>query len=241
MQAETILQQLNLTKKQAQIYLACLKEKTGSISQIAKKADIKRPTAYLVIEELIKKGLLMKTSQGKRTYYKPEAPQKILQNIEQQKSSFLAILPQLESIYQSQNNKPKMSFYEGKKAIGEISQAIWRAKEIWAVFSADNFLKHFKLSDNKHFFNILIRNGGIIYDILEDTPKARKFAQSKYRCGVSKVKFLPKNVKIKTDIQVWGNKVALTSFENLTCTIIEDESIAKTQLQLLQLIWQNLP
>jgi len=55
------LQNLDLNPNEAKTFLAILEIGPASISDIAKRARIKRPTTYYLIEELIKKGLFSKS------------------------------------------------------------------------------------------------------------------------------------------------------------------------------------
>ena len=240
MAVEPKLKQCGLNEKEAKMYLAALALGTSSITQLAKKAGLKRPTAYLVIDDLLKKLLLIKIPKGKKTYFKAENPKLLSQQLESRKNALEEILPELKNIYFSNLKQPKIRFYEGKKNIYKIQEEMCKAKETWAVFSPENFLKVFSHKDNEHFFRVLVRNGGIIYDMFEDTKKAREFARAKYRFGISEVRFLPPQIKFATDIWVHEDKLTAISFENLTAMVIEDASIAKTQKQLLQFIWNHL-
>ncbi|MDD5750492.1 MAG: helix-turn-helix domain-containing protein [Candidatus Pacebacteria bacterium] len=241
MDKEKILQTLNLNQKEAKIYLAALSLGGASVTGLSRKAGLKRPTAYLIIDELLKKHLLVKAPQGKKVIYKPVNPDMLGERLEKQRQYFSLIVPELRSLYASSLKQPKARLYEGKEGIFHVQEEMCRAKEIWAVFSPENFLKVFSHRDNRHFFRILVRSGGIIYDMLEDTKKAREFARATYRAGVSEVRFLPKELRFSTDIWTHGDKVVMISFENLTAIVIEDASIASTQQQLLRFIWQKLP
>lgn len=240
MEKEKIFQQIGLNEKEAKVYMASLSASASSIAQLAKKSGLKRPNTYLVIDDLLKKQLLIKSPKGKKTLYKPATPQELHNKINQTKENFEKILPELQETYQAQNSQPKIRFYEGKQGIYQIQEEMCRAKEIWAVFSPEKFFKIFNLKDNRHFFNILIRHGGIIYDIFEDTKKARQLARLRYRTGVSEVKFFPKEMKFATDILVYDDKLALISFDNLLGTVVEDISLAQTQKLLLKFIWSHL-
>ena len=240
MEKENLLQQLGLSEKESALYLTALDSGVVSITQLAKKSGLKRPTCYLVIEELVKKHLLTKTPKGKRMCYKAENPLILSQQIEKTQETLNMLLPSLLSSFQKYSHQPKIRFYEGKQQISKMSEEVYHAKEIWAMFSPENFLNVFSKQENKHFFNILIRHGGVIYDIFEDTAKAREFAKAKYRTGISHVKFLPSDFKIATDFMVYGDKLAIVSFENLIGLIIEDKAIAQTQRQVLKFIWEKL-
>lgn len=240
MNLQQTLKEYGLNNKEAKVYLAILALGAASITEISKKAGLKRPTVYLMIDNLIQKNLLIKTPQGKKVYYKAGNPEKLIQDLEEKKQKISVIVPYLKFLYLKHSKKPGIRFYEGRDKILQVQEEIFRAKEIWAMFSVDNFLKVFREADSRHCFRLLIRHGGFIYDLLEDTKKAREFSRIKYRFGVSEVKFLPPKIKLATDLLVYEDKVALISFENLTTTIIEDPSISQMQKMMLQFIWHNL-
>lgn len=240
MDTKEILKEYGLTEKEAELYLASVDLGTASITELAKKSNLKRPTTYIIIDELLKKHLLVKVPKGKKICYRPEHPKALKENLQEKVKQIEQLVPYLASLHEKSSQKPKIRFYEGKEKIHKVSEEIYKAKEIWAVFSVDKFLSVFTEKESQHFFRILIRHGGIIYDLLENTQKAREFARAKHRFAVSEVKFLPKDIKFATDILVYGDKTALISFTNLTATVIEDESIANIQKQLLQFVWNNL-
>jgi len=50
------LQKLGLSDKESKVYLASLELGPAPIAAIAKQASVNRPTTYVIIESLIKKG-----------------------------------------------------------------------------------------------------------------------------------------------------------------------------------------
>lgn len=237
---QKILRQYGLTEKEADFYIAALSLGTASITSITKKAGLKRPTAYLVIDELLKKHLLISVPQGKKIFYKAEHPEKLIIKLEENRRKIEEILPELVSLYSSSSKDPKIRFYEGKEKLFSMYEEIFKAKKIKAMISVDRFLSLFTIKDNEHFFRILTRHGGKLHDMLQDTKKAREFAGSKYRNGVGEVKILPKTFDFATDVLVFDDKIALISFGNIIGIIIEDKNIAKTQQQMLSFVWNQL-
>lgn len=235
-------QNLNLNPKEAATLLAILEIGPASISDIAKRAKIKRPTVYYLIEELIKKGLVLKVPAGKRVFYKANEPKRILSLLDQKKQSFEKILPQLESLFLTKPNQPKVRFYEGKEGLKNIYEEMLNThKNVYTIFSFDDFLTVFTEKDNEHFFQILKNAGGQLYDLIKSTPLAKKSVKSEtYRKGIAKIKFLPETFKVSIDQMVTGNKVAMLAFKSLAGVIIEDQDIADSQKEFIKYIWQTL-
>ncbi len=74
----TALKGIGLNKNEASIYLTCLELGPSSIWDISKKSGIKRPTCYIILDELIWKGHASSTNDGKRTIYSVDAPKILL-------------------------------------------------------------------------------------------------------------------------------------------------------------------
>lgn len=226
-----------LTEKEARVYLAALSLGIAPVTNLARKAGLKRPTTYLSVEGLLRKGLLVAVPRGKKVQYKPESPRHIVNTIRIQRSRINAVMPELEALYARNSQQSKIRFYEGKEKLALLYEEIFRSKEIWALISIDSFLRVFRQADDEHCFRILIRHGGTIHDIFEDTKSARSVAAAPYRKGVSEVKFLEKGARTTNDILVFDTNVAIISFESVMATVIEDASVAQTIRMMLKFIW----
>lgn len=237
MEIAEVLEQFGLSSKEAQLYLASLTIGTASVTRLAKESGLKRPTVYLILEELLKKQIVVSVPRGSKTLFKAEDPEELLKRLEQRKRQFESVIPELKLLYQKSSIQPKVRFYEGKNQLFKVYEEIFKAKEIWAMFSPKRFLEVFSEEDNEHFFRVLIRNGGFVYDLLEDSKEAQKLIDDKYRKGVSEIKYLSKNFDFATDTIIYDDKVALISFITTSAVIIEDGQIADSQRQMLKFIW----
>ena len=82
---EKYLQEIGLSEKEAQMYLALLQVDSESIQELAKRTGINRTTVYPVLETLKKKGLVSEIQIGKKTYYSAASPERLETFIERQK------------------------------------------------------------------------------------------------------------------------------------------------------------
>lgn len=236
------LQNLDLNPNEAKTFLAILEIGPASISDIAKRAKIKRPTAYYFIEELIKKGLVLKVPYGKRIFYKAITPRQIVNLLEKKKQNFEKILPDLEALLPAKLNQPKIRFYEGKEGLKNIYDEITKtSRKMYAIFNYDEFDTIFTEQENEQFVNNLKTAGGIAYVLLTATPKSKQIVpRQKFRQGVTKIKYLPLDYKYSLDMLAVGNKTALISFKSLVGIIIEDQSIADSQKELIKYLWKTI-
>lgn len=243
---EKKLAQLDLNDKEAKVYLAILNIGKCNVTDIAKKAGLKRTSLYEYLESLLKKGLIYKTVGKKRTYYFPEAPAKIINildqkkiQIEETKEKMTLFIPELEKIYTEAYKKPKVSFFEGKEGLREIYWKIFDThKTIYSIFSPDSFFNLFSEKENYALLMILYNKGGMLRSLVEKTKEPRpELKRAEYKKFIQS-KELPENFKFETDLLVVGEITALISFTNLIGVIIEDSAIASLQQNFMKQMWQ---
>jgi len=121
-----LLIRLGLSDKEARVYIATLELGQDSVQNIATKAGIKRVTAYVILDQLIEKGIVT-TDSAKKNLYKAEHPsrlEKLLDakaaELQVQRANLKSGMGQLEAIYNYRNDKPVVRFFEGLPAMEEL-------------------------------------------------------------------------------------------------------------------------
>ena len=147
------LQGLGLAEKEAQVYLSALELGSSTVQQISRKCGVNRPTVYVQIEFLKKKGLISSVIKGKKRYFNAESPEQLIRilekrkkTIEAQKEEFEKYLPELKALYNLSDEKPSVKFFEGEEGVKSIRQDILSTKTesikeflpINSVMSPDN-------------------------------------------------------------------------------------------------------
>ena len=132
---EKELEQLGLSDKEAKTYLASLSLGGSVVQNIAKKAELKRPTTYFAIEQLIKRGLMSYFEKGKKRYFVAESPERLISLLAARKkraqlleTQLQKIMPELNSLFGLIGEKPKIQFFEGKEGIVSIREDILKTK-----------------------------------------------------------------------------------------------------------------
>lgn len=235
------LSELGLSEQQSAVYLAALELGFGSISDIAKKASIKRPTAYNVIDDLMQKNLISRSPKGKRTMYVAEPPQNLLQSVRAQEDKLMNMLPQLEALRKAGPHRPRIRFYEGKEGVRTLYREMFKTHhKILAIASMERFSKIFTPEENQEFFELLRAEGGSISDLLDDSAATRAYSRHAYRKGLGSIKYLPHDFKVEVDMLIQGDKVSIISFVEMIGIIIDNSAIAQAQRQLFNFMWKHL-
>lgn len=232
------LQTIGLPEKETAIYLAALELGQDGVAHIARKANIKRPTAYLVLEALQKRGLIHSIAKGARTLYGAEEPKKLFGIVAEKQRALDTILPHLEAINNRSATKPSVRFYEGEKGVLRIYEEIYASKEIrlWGSIQAmprkfSTILESFIASQKKE--------KKIVYDLLTDTPTDRTYAKRVARSGYE-IRFFPKELYVATDSALFDNKLAFIAFSpEPHGLIVEGEEMTKSFHSLWELAWRG--
>ncbi|MCX6716668.1 MAG: helix-turn-helix domain-containing protein [Candidatus Taylorbacteria bacterium] len=122
---------LGLKDKEAKIYIALLQLGQATAYVIADRANIKKPTTYVILEELIEKGFVTKVPRTRKKLYSAKSPNEIFNSAEEKLNITKKILPELMAMAMANsnsNNKSRTIFYEG---LAGIKQAVYyRLKEM---------------------------------------------------------------------------------------------------------------
>jgi sugar-specific transcriptional regulator TrmB len=236
---------LGLSEKEAKVYLAALELGKSAVQKIAQKAEVNRATTYVILESLMKKGLVSSYMDGKKQYFVAEAPEKLSilfreqEIVLQRKLSHLEkLLPELKSLEISKNdNRPTVRYFEGKDGLRAMAEELYITKnedEARMLYSYDLlseiFSKEEILSMRKRRQNKKIKVNSIINDELK-------------RLESDSTRFIipSKKYPITSDIALFGNKVRIaTQKGNLAGLIIENKEISDTFKILFDLAWEYL-
>jgi sugar-specific transcriptional regulator TrmB len=236
-----LLRDLGLTEDQAKVYLAALELGQANMQDLAHKSGVKRTSIYNFIKELLAKGLIVTAKKRKRTVYSAIHPKQLVEVEKARLNELHRVLPELLAIYNKSSTKPRVTFYEGVDGIKEVLLDMLKEKQPVSAFSD---FKQMAATFGDYYFDVFpperARRGIVSKNIVPDTSKARELAQKDARY-LRETKFLPV-ADLKTEINIYGNKVALNSYPSDPpfAVIIEDENIARTLRTIWEQLWKKL-
>lgn len=242
MDIKQVLEQFGLKDKKADVYLAALELGSATVIEIAKKAGIKRTTCYDILFDLIKMGLVLETSQGKKRLFIGEDPEKIKKDLENKEKLFSDILPHLKSIHNISGAKPKIRFYEGKEGLKEVYNDILKYSGEILAFTSEDVVNAFGREWAEEYIKKRVKKGIHVRNIAPETRIVHEFiSRDREQLRASKLVDLEK-YPFSIEINIYGHsKVALMSSKEGTGLIIEGGEIYKTMKSIFELLWDNLP
>lgn len=238
---QNTLSQIGLSEMEIAVYLAALELGEATMQELAQKSTVKRATIYTFIEKLKQSGLILQAKRKKRTLYIAAHPQTLLEIEKRKTESIAGILPDLLGIYNHALHKPRVTFFEGKEGILSVYDDTLREKkpiQAWSDFDAmqeilgDTFMTTYpeKRTEKNIYFHCITRK----------TDTSIKLQKSNAK-NLRDMRFMTRE-KLKTEVNIYGNKVAFISFrkEKPFAVIIEDEGISETLRSVWSELWHHL-
>ncbi len=244
-----ILNELGLTKTQAEIMAYLLEFGEAKASVIAQKTSIPRGVAYKGLDELLALGLVEKQEKGKIALFRSEHPaklEKIIENKEkeanQARQRLAGLLPELVSMYNLANNKPGIYFYEGDEGIEQVLNDSLESKtEIYTYADIEVFSQGIK-EIQARLARERDKRGIKKKIIVPDTETTHKIVADYIKTN-TEVRFLGKDFyQFKTGMQIYDGKISYQVIEGdrKLGIIIHDDNIYQMHKLLFEFIWAQL-
>lgn len=237
------LEKLNLTDREADVYLALLELGETSIERISKKSKIKRTTVYDVIEALKEKGLIGSVKHKKRALYYAEDPRILRNQLEEKKTVLNNILPQLLSMSALIDKKPDIKYFEGIEGIKNVYRdtleypdqeiLMWGSTDVFKYFDEDFMWKYYlpKRLEKKIWMRAIGQDLEVVRKIKSEDSKALR--ETRFHNF--------KDFPFDVEINLYGKrKIGIMSFKEQIGLIIESEKIYNTLKSIFELNWKML-
>ena len=235
------LEKAGLNKRETAIYLALLQMGPSSILSISKKAEMKRPTAYLVIDELIKKGLIAEVPKEKKKKYIALSPERLADSLREKTVMLQEALPELLSFYRGQTDRPHVQIFESKEGMLNVYREITHdknMKEVLAYVDPASVPKEF--NENWELFIELFTKRSVHGRELVTKKSSELFYIKRVnRLTNHETRYAPEGIKFFSDTVIYGNKAAIFSFKKGFALIIESEDAVQSLKSLFELAWRS--
>jgi sugar-specific transcriptional regulator TrmB len=236
------IEYLGFNEKEARVYLSLLSLGQASVYGIANASGIKRPTAYVIIDNLIRKGAVIQILRTRKQHYKAKSPEELVAEAENRLALIKAKLPEIKALIREEETKPRVFFAEGKSGLQKTllyGLKKMKGKEI-VGFYATNSKDTLEKFENFAEFNNKVRDSGIILrGVAPDDPAIQPFRDTDEGYG-RKFKTLPMDKYSPTvSIEMGDDFVKIQDWENLQALVIENKNITGTLKQIFEIIWKS--
>jgi len=235
-----------LTDKETKVYLALIELGEGSVTEIAKKSKIDRATVYRILQKLFSIPLVQTYKEDKKTRWAALNPRYLMDYVNKKRKIVQELLPDLQALYNLNEEKPKLSYFEGEEGLRELTANIFREVKYRGEvlsFSAPGAAtvyytkKQFvRLARERIKKQILSR---ILIPSIEGVPgyiEGEDFKNWRYIKIVD-----PKKFPFKATINIWNNKISIMTVRTHPIgVVIESKDIAETMRSIFEFFWQKI-
>lgn len=240
------LEELGLSQNEVKVYLASLELGAATAQQLAAKAAVPRPTTYVAIGGLVKRGLMSSHTRGKKQYFQAERPSHLLRLLEEEKKRVVeretklkSVLPGLESLVLMSKEKPDVKYYEGLDGLESLRAVLLESKaRDFVSICNQKALKQVvpEASIIVHSYK-LIKSGIAGKQIILHAKGERVGFTQKTSRIKQKLKISSENPNL-AEITVFQNYVALVAYlDKPLGFLLKSKDIANVARQLFDLAW----
>jgi len=235
---EQELSEFGLTEKEIKVYLACLYLGSALVNEIAHRAGTHRTYTYDVLKSLKKQGLVSFVIKSGKQYFEVAKPEKLLSILKEREGKIASILPELNTLYKSAIEKPKVEVYEGKEGLKTIFDDILRHRGELITYGSTEKLTKILQFYFPNFIKLRIKNRVPVRVITERSAESLKIHVADKQ-ELREMRFVA-GVQFPSTIYIYGNNVAILSLEkDIVGLLIEDQNIAATQKYIFELLWKQ--
>ncbi len=235
-----VLNQIGLNTKEAQVYLGLLELGTATVHPIATKAGIKRPTTYLILEDLQKKGLISVVPREKKVMYTAESPEKLLHDLNKKQELIKRFMPNMLALYNAKKDKPQVLLFEGKEGISQVYEKIFSSPEVWFFATIRDVFSMFPDMPKLLMKRVRAKEMNV-RELLTQTEADLDYLTWIEQSDNYQARLAPKHFsEFLTDNAIFGDSVAFFAFEpQIFAVMITSKQISQSFKVLYELAWRG--
>ncbi|MBW2998641.1 hypothetical protein KY321_03825 [Candidatus Woesearchaeota archaeon] len=236
------LRDFGLTDNEIQVYLALVELRESTATPLRQKTELHTSRIYEALTSLTKKGLVSFYLKNNVKQYVAQNPKVMYDILDDKKEQLIQIMPQITALQSLEQPKDQISMFEGYKAFKQLfNNVLFNLKEgeEILVMGAEDESAHFMHRTffkeyNQRRINQKVKMRLIFNHSGRDT--AKEYAKQKY----TKVKILPKGMKIPSGLNIYPDKISmLVAREKPTVFHIECLEVAESYKTYFEFVWQS--
>jgi len=239
MEITDILKLLGLNEKEASVYLALLELGTATVYPIAIKADIKRPTTYLILDDLQRKGLVSIVPREKKVMYTAESPEKLVNDLQKKQELVKRFMPNMLALYNARKDKPQVLLFQGKEGVEKVYEKIFSSSEVLFFSTFRDAFQMFP--EMPKWLNDRVKTQQTKFrEILTQTEADLEYISWIKQSEFYQSRLAPKDFpEFLTDSAIFGDSVAFFSFKPQVFAVqIDSREVSQSLRVLYDLAWK---
>lgn len=238
-----LLTKLGLTEREAQVYLLLLQQGAVTGYQVAKQLQTTQSTAYFVLDELRKKGLVLKSLNAKKHLFTALDPQDFFEEKYREVKRLEEALPQLHALRRD-TKKPNIAYFETNAGIEQAQTRLvdeYEDMELVAFFTYTPEAPPSAMTDRvSRFFQLLHSKQIHVRAILPDHPQPTSFIEPFVKKRQWDILLVPLEIySPRSSKLIIGDRYITTSHISQQSILVEDAVRAQSERQVFEMVWSE--
>jgi sugar-specific transcriptional regulator TrmB len=231
-----------LSEKEAITYLTLTKFGKSNVKKIASKSGLKRPTVYVILDELRKKGYILELPSPNKSLYEAKDPDEIMNMVSERYDKFKDTYRYLKTLKKDSEDFNAF-YYEGSNGIKEAFnykiETLYNSEIISFGAKMDNLNEKFfnKILD---FDKIFIKNNITFKGITVEHPSIQKDMEA-HPETYANIRILPMDLYTSDiSIEACGEFVRIIDFKEEKAVIIDSHKFSDSLKNIYRLVESGL-
>lgn len=237
----SLLRSLGLSDPEIAAYTALLKIGETGASELAKEMNIKRTTAYPILENLVEKAIVNSYKRGSKTYFIALSPNKLLSLYEHRLESLAGLIPMLEKLQGTQAKAYGVRFIQTKRELESFYNEIlddYKDKGYYIIGNANAFinldpdfiLKFRRKRAERNIHTKLILSHDSKSAVGQNDPSL-----------IREFKYLPEKFKFASTIDIYDDKILIVGPEiKALAVVIAIPPMVDVFRSVFEVLWENI-
>ena len=247
------LEELGLSTNEVKVYMTSLEIGAATAQQLAAKAAVVRPTTYVAIGGLVKRGLMSSHTRGKKQFFQGERPSQLLRLLEDEKKKIQerelklkSLLPGLESLVGVVGKKMEVKYYEGWEGL-EVLQKILTNSGVRSfdvlMYQSVAIVGYNKLPADKtvnYNLDLVKRKISKRQLMIGDYRKLKTWRPFVKNTGSQYKVLSSRDIETSSEIAIFGDYIVLISYSTIPYgCIIKNADTAKLAKFMFDTLWNT--
>lgn len=229
------LEEIGLSNKESEVYLALLKKGSFGGGELAKFLNVDRTHVYNILRNLINKGLVSHIIKDKKTFFQACSPKNLLNSVYEKEQAIKAIIPELLLLEKNPLKHFSVKVLEGKSGLRTLSRLFLDSKPkevlVYGGTGKSYQVLEYEMPHVAKETKVMKMKGRII------TGKELK-EESFTKLSNFKVRYVDELTPSST--MIFGDKVSINVFDEKPFFIlIESKSVADSYKKYFESLWKQ--
>lgn len=241
-----LLRNLDLSEKEAQVYLALLQLGKTTAYAVSVRSGLKKSTTYFTLEQLVKKGFAFQIPRARKHLFFAESPDNCLAIAKERLSFVQESLPELMAVKKGETEKVNVSYFEGIEGIQEIYSKLIETmrKKPAEERKFLGFYAHTKDTPeelNRYWVELSEKLNQNNIQRRGFTPNDRSlkwYFENAKKFGIDLRGLPTEKYNSNVSFEIYDQFVQIISHRHLQGTLIENSDVAQALRQIFEIMWE---